>query len=140
MLSHFHALSCFVLGLGLSEDHEQIAEQIKESAAQDQDTSLVAQSSDRLSGKGDDADADTQTLSFLNLSQSIDDATASNVEENKTLDSNSYNNGEDEDHSDDEGPSTESQLSNQLLTAEDPAIDKRFQIHRPLRLVQHIDF
>lgn len=140
MLSHFHALSCFVLGLGLSEDHEQIAEQIKESAAQDQDTSLVAQSSDRLSGKGDDADADTQTLSFLNLSQSIDDATASNVEENKTLDSNSSNNGEDEDHSDDEGPSTESQLSNQLLTAEDPAIDKRFQIHRPLRLVQHIDF
>jgi len=129
-----------VLGLGLSEDHEQIAEQIKESAAQDQDTSLVAQSSDRLSGKGDDADADTQTLSFLNLSQSIDDATASNVEENKTLDSNSSNNGEDEDHSDDEGPSTESQLSNQLLTAEDPAIDKRFQIHRPLRLVQHIDF
>jgi hypothetical protein len=126
--------------LGLSEDHEQIAEQIKESAAQDQDTSLVAQSSDRLSGKGDDADADTQTLSFLNLSQSIDDATASNVEENKTLDSNSSNNGEDEDHSDDEGPSTESQLSNQLLTAEDPAIDKRFQIHRPLRLVQHIDF
>ena len=140
MLSHFHALSCFVLGLGLSEDHEQIAEQIKESAAQDQDTSLVAQSSDRLSGKGDDADADTQTLSFLNLSQSIDDATASNVEENKTLDSNSSNNGEDEDHSDDQGPSTESQLSNQLLTAEDPAIDKRFQIHRPLRLVQHIDF
>jgi hypothetical protein len=140
VLSHFHALSCFVLGLGLSEDHEQIAEQIKESAAQDQDTSLVAQSSDRLSGKGDDADADTQTLSFLNLSQSIDDATASNVEENKTLDSNSSNNGEDEDHSDDEGPSTESQLSNQLLTAEDPAIDKRFQIHRPLRLVQHIDF
>ena len=58
MLSHFHALSCFVLGLGLSEYHEQIAEQIKESAAQDQDTSLVAQSSDRLSGKGDDADAD----------------------------------------------------------------------------------